>query len=94
MIGKRIQIREIPGAKEETFLNFRCRVERNGVKIKTFRKPISLAFVSTESNLPKPQEPDDLKISLENIRKGQVSLGLFNRHMSFITSNYKVRRNV
>ena len=94
MIGKRIQIREITGAKEETFLNLRCKVERNGVKIKTFRKPISLTVVSAELNLPKPQEPGDMEISLENIRKGQISLGLFNRQMSFITSNYKVCRKV
>ena len=91
MIGKKIRIKEI---KEDTLFNLRCRVERNGVKINTFRKPISLAIFSTETNLPKPQEPGDLDISLENIRKGQISLGLYNRQMSFIKSNYKVQRKV
>ena len=93
MIGKKIRIKEIKGAKEETFLNLRCRIERNGVKIKTFRKPISFAIYSAETNQPKPQEPGDLNISPENIKKGQISLGLYNRQMSFIKSNYKVRRS-
>ena len=93
MIGKKIRIKEIKGAKEETFLSFRCRVERKGVKIKTFRKPISFAIYSAETNQPKPQEPGDLEISPENIKKGQISLGLYNRQMSFIKSNYKVRRS-
>ena len=91
MIGKKIRIKEI---KEETFSNLRCRVEKNGVKISTFRKPINVAIFSAETNLPKPQEPGDLDISLENIGKGQMSLGLYNRQMSFIKSNYKVQKNI
>ena len=91
MIGKQIQIKETPKIIDESSFDLYCRIEGNGVKIRGFRKTIIFGIVSSDMNQPKPQEQEDLRVSPENIRKGQISLGLYNRQMSFMKSNYEVR---